>query len=92
MYTMIDEALAQQWASPIRPRKTDQPRSSGENRARPPKKGEPEYAPWRVPFPTEEEWQGFLSDLLDELEAHPDAHALFVGVLERLRLRQESSR
>lgn len=91
MYTILDEAVSRQWKTPIRPLKSDRPRSPGESRARKPEP-EPEYAPWKPPFKTEEEWQGYLKDLLEGIEHHPETYALMVGVLDRLRDRQDQTR
>ncbi len=88
MYTIIDEALEQQWKQPIRPRKSPRTASSGENYIQ--KEGE--YAPWKIPFPNEKEWQAFLRDFLDSLEPHREARNIVSGVLTRLEELMEKNR
>ena len=92
MYTIIDPALDEQLRHPIRPRKSARIARPGESRARKPRDDDEEgYAPWKVPFPNEEEWQAYLKDFLESLEPHQEARDIVVGVLKRLRDRQEQS-
>ncbi len=91
MYTIIDPALDEQLKHPIRPRKSVRTARPGESRARGRKDDDEGYAPWKVPFPTEEEWQAYLKDFLESLQPHREARDIVVGVLKRLRERQEQS-